>query len=301
MKPGREFMIWFCFGKENNSSRRVILKIELELNNLNSILSRSAVTPVFPQISNLVRDSQGGICKLYSEIDYNLRWLCRHFFFQVKAVARTENWNFSLPPYLPTHPPPGHSPRLPSPPPRSHLFYRPPWISHNSKIKFSSSMCVSVCVCVCACVRVRVSMSVHVCVRVCVHMCTYVHLRACACAQGTALQMALQKIRALSKNRLINIRLFGKSTLPTEKPTSHLQGAVKWHTCRHMESHVRTPTRWRWASDHFLEGLSCQRALCNKALFRRSSDHLRSSDTIDATFLQVCIHVNSCVCTCTCT
>ena len=27
---------------------RVILKIELELNNLNSILSRSAVTPVFP-------------------------------------------------------------------------------------------------------------------------------------------------------------------------------------------------------------------------------------------------------------
>jgi len=40
--------VWFFFGKENNSSRRVILKIELELNNLNSILSRSAVTPVFP-------------------------------------------------------------------------------------------------------------------------------------------------------------------------------------------------------------------------------------------------------------
>ena len=38
------------FGKENNSSRRVILQIELELNNLNSILSRSAVTPVFPYI-----------------------------------------------------------------------------------------------------------------------------------------------------------------------------------------------------------------------------------------------------------
>jgi len=36
------------FGKENNSSRRVILQIELELNKLNSILSRSAVTPVFP-------------------------------------------------------------------------------------------------------------------------------------------------------------------------------------------------------------------------------------------------------------
>ena len=47
MKPG-QCMIWFCFGKENNSSQRVILKIELELNNLNSILSRSAVTPVFP-------------------------------------------------------------------------------------------------------------------------------------------------------------------------------------------------------------------------------------------------------------
>ena len=47
MKPG-QCMMWFCFGKENNSSRRVILKIELEINNLNSILSRSAVTPVFP-------------------------------------------------------------------------------------------------------------------------------------------------------------------------------------------------------------------------------------------------------------
>jgi len=38
----------FRFGKDNNSSRRVSLNIELELNNLNSILSRSAVTPVFP-------------------------------------------------------------------------------------------------------------------------------------------------------------------------------------------------------------------------------------------------------------
>jgi len=51
MKPGQEFMIWFYFGKENNSSRRVILKIELEKNNLNSNLSRSAVTPVFPDVS----------------------------------------------------------------------------------------------------------------------------------------------------------------------------------------------------------------------------------------------------------
>ena len=48
MKPGQEFMIWCYFGKENNSSRKVILKIELELNNLNSILSQSAVTLVFP-------------------------------------------------------------------------------------------------------------------------------------------------------------------------------------------------------------------------------------------------------------
>ena len=40
---------WFCFGKESDSSRRVILKIKLELNNLNSILSRSAVTLVFPR------------------------------------------------------------------------------------------------------------------------------------------------------------------------------------------------------------------------------------------------------------
>ena len=48
MKPVQDSMVGFFFGKENNSSRRVILKIELELNNLNSILSRSAVTPVFP-------------------------------------------------------------------------------------------------------------------------------------------------------------------------------------------------------------------------------------------------------------
>ena len=48
IKPGQDSMFGFSFGKENNSSRRVILKIELELNNLNSILSRSAVTPVFP-------------------------------------------------------------------------------------------------------------------------------------------------------------------------------------------------------------------------------------------------------------
>jgi len=40
--------VWDCFGRENNSSRRDILKIEPELNNKNSILSRSAVTPVFP-------------------------------------------------------------------------------------------------------------------------------------------------------------------------------------------------------------------------------------------------------------
>ena len=31
IKPGQECMIVFCFGKENDSSRRVILKIELEL------------------------------------------------------------------------------------------------------------------------------------------------------------------------------------------------------------------------------------------------------------------------------
>ena len=48
MKPGQGCMIWLCFGEESNFSRRIILKIELELNNLNSFLSRSAVTPVFP-------------------------------------------------------------------------------------------------------------------------------------------------------------------------------------------------------------------------------------------------------------
>jgi len=31
IKTGQECMIGFCFGKENDSSRRVILKIELEL------------------------------------------------------------------------------------------------------------------------------------------------------------------------------------------------------------------------------------------------------------------------------
>ena len=60
MKPGQDSMFGFFFGKENNSSRRVILKIELELNDLNSILSRSAVTPVFP--NSRVQQS-GGHCK----------------------------------------------------------------------------------------------------------------------------------------------------------------------------------------------------------------------------------------------
>jgi len=49
MKTGQGAMIGFCFSEESTSSRRVILKIELELNNLNSILSRSAVSPAFPQ------------------------------------------------------------------------------------------------------------------------------------------------------------------------------------------------------------------------------------------------------------
>jgi len=53
MKQGKECMVGFCFGEENNSSLRVILKIEPELNNLNSILSRSAVTPVFPRILSM--------------------------------------------------------------------------------------------------------------------------------------------------------------------------------------------------------------------------------------------------------
>ena len=50
--------VWFFFGKENNSSRRVILKIKLELNNLNSILSRSAVTPVFPNVYTYMHTSK---------------------------------------------------------------------------------------------------------------------------------------------------------------------------------------------------------------------------------------------------
>ena len=57
MKPGQGSMFGFFFGKENNSLRRVILKIELELNNLNSILSRSAVTPVFPIHDTMIHDT----------------------------------------------------------------------------------------------------------------------------------------------------------------------------------------------------------------------------------------------------
>ena len=64
-------MIWFCFGKENNSSRRVILKIELELNNPNSILSRSAVTPVFPVCCSALQ-SVAACCNV-------CRWRTVHF------------------------------------------------------------------------------------------------------------------------------------------------------------------------------------------------------------------------------
>jgi len=55
---------WICFGEESNSSRRVILKIELELNNLSSILSRSAVTPVFPSVLQCVTAS-ARVSRLY--------------------------------------------------------------------------------------------------------------------------------------------------------------------------------------------------------------------------------------------
>jgi len=47
MKPGQDSMFGFSSVKRI-TLREVILKIELEPNNLNSILSRSAVTPVFP-------------------------------------------------------------------------------------------------------------------------------------------------------------------------------------------------------------------------------------------------------------
>ena len=50
MKPVQDSMVGFASVKRITlqSSRRVILRIELELNNVNSILSRSAVTLVFP-------------------------------------------------------------------------------------------------------------------------------------------------------------------------------------------------------------------------------------------------------------
>ena len=60
---------WDCFGKENNSSRRVISKIEPELNKLNSILSRSAVTPVFPERKSAERERERG--KKWRERDSN--------------------------------------------------------------------------------------------------------------------------------------------------------------------------------------------------------------------------------------
>jgi len=39
MKPGQECMVWLSGGKENNSSRRVILQIEQELNNKLSLVT----------------------------------------------------------------------------------------------------------------------------------------------------------------------------------------------------------------------------------------------------------------------
>jgi len=54
-KQDKEAWLVFCFRIESTSSRRVILKIELELNNLNSILTRSAVTEVFPWVEAAFR------------------------------------------------------------------------------------------------------------------------------------------------------------------------------------------------------------------------------------------------------
>jgi len=72
MKPGQDSMFGFFFGKENNSSRRVILKIELDSNNLNSILSRSAVTPVFPTVMGVEHAKANGIRQRHKSTSYTL-------------------------------------------------------------------------------------------------------------------------------------------------------------------------------------------------------------------------------------
>jgi len=46
-------MIGFFFSEENTSSRRVILKIELELSNINTIVSLSAVTLAVRGVSDV--------------------------------------------------------------------------------------------------------------------------------------------------------------------------------------------------------------------------------------------------------
>ena len=53
MKTGQGGMIGFFFSEENTSSRRVILKIELELSNINTIVSLSAVTLAVRGVSDV--------------------------------------------------------------------------------------------------------------------------------------------------------------------------------------------------------------------------------------------------------
>ena len=71
MKPGQECMVGFCFGKENNTSRRVILKIELRIKQPKLNLVTIGRDSSFPSIlglqspNNQVSRTTKGCCVLW--------------------------------------------------------------------------------------------------------------------------------------------------------------------------------------------------------------------------------------------
>jgi len=158
-----------------------------------------------------------------------------------------------------------------------------------------------VCVCVCVrafvCVCPWVSMCASVCVSVCARMCicVRVHVHGVQHCRWLCKKSALfRKSALITYGSLERAPFQQKHPLRTYKVPSSDTRADTWSQ---MFAHLQGGVEHQII---FLEGLSCQRALCNKALFRKSSDHLRSSDTLNATFLQVCIHVYPRVCTCAC-
>jgi len=140
-----------CFGAEQLFAKGLWLKIQLELNNLNSILSRSAVTPVFP------------VC-VWVRVLCERAFTCTNISLFTHATWLIDTWAM-------THVYMGHeaflthsqaTPRSPPPP------YACVWQTHISNLCIGGCMCA----CTCAVALFAVWKSAHLCIGGCMCACT---------------------------------------------------------------------------------------------------------------------------------